>query len=135
MDGLDNSAEVIVVGATNRYELLDDALIRPGRFSYKIAIELPEKEERKEIFKHYFKLFDADFFNENDLEIFAKETKFFSGADIEGIVNEVVSFSISISLSDMNKSINKDKVLEIIKVHAKNKYDHKIYKFNEFDDK
>jgi cell division protease FtsH len=126
MDGLDNNDEIIVIGATNRYELLDEALIRPGRFSFKVNVELPEFEERKHIYKHYFKLFHSDIFEDKILEEFSIESKNFSGADIEGIVNEVVSKSVI----QNNQEITKENVIEIIKANAKFKIDYISNKFN-----
>jgi len=53
MDGIFENQNIIVIGATNREDLLDQALVRPGRFDYKIHVELPSKEERKKLFKLY----------------------------------------------------------------------------------
>jgi len=126
MDGLNPNDDIIVVGATNRYDLLDDALVRQGRFSMKIAIDLPAEEERKKLFKHYLKIFNSNIFDENTIEIFAKESKNFSGADIEGVVNEAVSKN----LSEGNEEINKDQVLNIINNYIKLKIDHQSKHMN-----
>jgi len=53
MDGMIENQNIVVIGATNREDLLDQALIRPGRFDYKIHVEKPNKEERFRIFKLY----------------------------------------------------------------------------------
>ena len=53
MDGIQENQNIIVIGATNREDLLDQALIRPGRFDYKIHIEVPSVQERVKIFKLY----------------------------------------------------------------------------------
>ena len=53
MDGMLENQNIIVIGATNREDLLDQALVRPGRFDYKIQIELPSKDERVRLFKLY----------------------------------------------------------------------------------
>jgi ATP-dependent Zn protease len=55
MDGIEENKNIIVIGATNREDLLDQALVRPGRFDYKIHVELPNKLERINIFNLYLK--------------------------------------------------------------------------------
>ncbi len=86
MDGFDNSAGVIVMGATNRADILDRALLRPGRFDRHIYLELPNLNERKAIFAvHLRPLKLAD---DIDIEVLSAQTPGFSGADISNICNE-----------------------------------------------
>lgn len=86
MDGFDANAGVIVLAATNRQDVLDTALIRPGRFDRQVYLELPNLTERKAIFKvHLKKLTLSD---DVDLETMAGQTPGFSGADIANICNE-----------------------------------------------
>jgi cell division protease FtsH len=86
MDGFGTNSGVIVLAATNRADILDKALMRAGRFDRQIHVELPELNERKEIFEvHLRGLKVADDF---DLEFMAKHTPGFSGADIANVCNE-----------------------------------------------
>ena len=86
MDGFDERTEVIVLAATNRPDMLDPALVRPGRFDRKISIPLPDLEDRKGIIKIHMK---QKPFEENvNIDDIAKKTVGFSGADIENMLNE-----------------------------------------------
>lgn len=120
MDGLNDNDDIIVVGATNRYDLLDDALIRQGRFSLKIAVDLPALDERKKIFKHYLKFFNSDIFDDDAVENFAYISKGFSGADIEGVVNEAVSKG----LSENREHIDKEDIINLINYNINQKFDY-----------
>ena len=86
MDGFDNDSGVIVMAATNRVDMLDKALLRPGRFDRHVNVTLPERKDRLEILKVHFKgkPVEADV----DLEAMAKKTAGSSGADLANIANE-----------------------------------------------
>ena len=86
MDGFDNDSGVIVMAATNRVDMLDKALLRPGRFDRHVNVVLPERKDRLEILKVHFKgkPIEADV----DLESLAKKTAGSSGADLANIANE-----------------------------------------------
>jgi len=86
MDGFDTSEGVVLVSATNRPDVLDPALLRPGRFDRRIVVDLPDVRGREQIFKVYLKKVKAD--PDIDVETLAKGTPYFSGADIENMVNE-----------------------------------------------
>ena len=86
MDGFGTNAGVIILAATNRADILDAALLRPGRFDRQIYLELPDAEERKAIFKVHMK--NLKLTNELDSDFFAKQTPGFSGADIANVCNE-----------------------------------------------
>jgi len=86
MDGFGTDTNVIVIGATNRADVLDKALMRAGRFDRQIYVDLPDKNERKEIFEVHIKpLKLADDVN---IEFLSKQTPGFSGADIANVCNE-----------------------------------------------
>ena len=86
MDGFGSNSGVIVLAATNRADILDQALMRAGRFDRQINVELPELKEREEIFQVHLKdIKVADDFN---IEFMAKHTPGFSGADIANVCNE-----------------------------------------------
>lgn len=86
MDGFGANAGVIVMAATNRGEILDRALLRPGRFDRQIYLELPTLEERKAIFKVHMKPLKLG--KDVSLDTLAAQTPGFSGADIANICNE-----------------------------------------------
>ncbi|MBN2405702.1 MAG: ATP-dependent zinc metalloprotease FtsH [Coriobacteriia bacterium] len=86
MDGFDTNAKVIVVAATNRPDILDPALLRPGRFDRHIVIDLPDIKGRLAILKVHSK--DKPLADDIDLEVIAKETPGFSGADLANLTNE-----------------------------------------------
>ncbi len=86
MDGFEPSDNVIVIAATNRGELLDPALIRPGRFDRRVQVSLPDLEERKEIIKIHSKGKPRS--KDLSFEKIAKSTVGFSGADLENMLNE-----------------------------------------------
>ncbi len=86
MDGFDQRTDVIIIAATNRPDMLDPALVRPGRFDRHIRIDLPTLEERKDIIKIHMR--GKPFDKKVDIEMLAKQTVGFSGADIENMLNE-----------------------------------------------
>lgn len=86
MDGFDNDTNVIVMGATNRADVLDKALLRPGRFDRKVTIHLPNLEDRKEILKVHAK--NKPLAKDVDFQSLASSTIGFAGADLENLLNE-----------------------------------------------
>jgi len=86
MDGFDPRVNVIVIAATNRPDMLDPALIRPGRFDRKISLPMPDLEDRVEIIKIHMR--GKPFSKDVSVESIAKRTVGFSGADLENMLNE-----------------------------------------------
>jgi len=86
MDGFDNESGVIVMAATNRVDMLDKALLRPGRFDRHVNVTLPERKDRLEILKVHFKGKPAA--ADLDLDALAAKTAGSSGADLANIANE-----------------------------------------------
>lgn len=86
MDGFDNESGVIVIAATNRVDMLDKALLRPGRFDRHVDVTLPERKDRLEILKVHFKNKPTE--KTVDLEALAAKTAGSSGADLANIANE-----------------------------------------------
>jgi cell division protease FtsH len=86
MDGFDTDTNVIVIAATNRPDILDPALLRPGRFDRRVVLDLPDLNGRKAILKIHAK--GKPLGEEVDLDVIAKQTPGFSGADIENLLNE-----------------------------------------------
>ena len=85
MDGFNTNGQVIVIAATNRRDILDNALLRPGRFDRIISIPLPDTESRKQILKTYLK--NKQYTN-IDIDYLAEYTEGFSGAQLKNLVNE-----------------------------------------------
>jgi len=86
MDGFEPNSAVVVLAATNRGDLLDPALLRPGRFDRRVVLELPDLEARQEILKIHAK--GKPFEEEVNWELVAKSTVGFSGAELENMLNE-----------------------------------------------
>ena len=86
MDGFGTNSGVIILAATNRADVLDSALLRAGRFDRQIHVELPDLQERKEIFCVHLKPIKLD--KSVDVNLLAKQTPGFSGADIANVCNE-----------------------------------------------
>ena len=86
MDGFDNDTNLIIIAATNRPDVLDPALLRPGRFDRQVAVEAPDLEGREEILKVHAK--GKPFVPDVDLHMIAVRTPGFTGADLANVLNE-----------------------------------------------
>ena len=86
MDGFDPASGVVVIAATNRADMLDDALTRPGRFDRQITVPLPRQDERAEILALHGR--GKPLADEVDLDVVARGTPGFAGADLENLMNE-----------------------------------------------
>lgn len=86
MDGFGTNSGVIILAATNRADVLDSALMRAGRFDRQIHVELPDLQERKEVFQVHLRPLKLD--ETVDLDFLSKQTPGFSGADIANVCNE-----------------------------------------------
>merc|ERR1719446_995267 len=86
MDGFEGNSGVIVIAATNRADILDPALIRPGRFDRRVPVDLPDVKGRLEILKVHAR--GKPLAPEVDLNIVAKRTTGFSGASLANLMNE-----------------------------------------------
>lgn len=103
MDGFSQNDNVIVMAATNRGDMLDPALVRPGRFDRRVMVSLPDLEERKYILSIHAK--NKPFVAELNWERVAKRTVGFSGADIENMLNEA---AISVAREAREKITDED---------------------------
>ncbi len=108
MDGFGTNTGVIVLAATNRADVLDRALIRPGRFDRQIHVDLPELNEREEIFEVHLKPLKID--KSVDIKFLAKQTPGFSGADIANICNEAAL----IAARNNKKKVGKQDFLDAV---------------------
>jgi len=91
MDGFSNETNVIVIAATNRPDVLDPALLRPGRFDRKVIVDLPDVKGREEILRIHAR--GKPIASEVDFEDVARLTAGFSGADLENLINEAAIFA------------------------------------------
>lgn len=112
MDGIETNEDVFIVAATNRLDVLDEALLRPGRFDYKIMVDLPDVEGRKEIIKIHTKNKPLDADVVERIEEIAHSTAGYSGADIESLFNKAGYNAFSqnrntINMEDVNFGIDR----------------------------
>ena len=112
MDGFGSNSGVIVLAATNRADILDKALMRAGRFDRQIHVTLPDLNERKDIFQVHLKPLKLapDF----DLDLIAKNTPGFSGADIANVCNEAALTAARRGKSDINNQDFSDAVDRVV---------------------
>lgn len=112
MDGFESNSGVIIIAATNRVDILDKALIRPGRFDRQISIDLPDLNGRKEIFKVHTKGLKID--KSIDLDLLARQTPGFSGADIANVCNEAALIAARKGKSVIQKDDFNDAIDRVI---------------------
>lgn len=106
MDGLEPRENVIILAATNRPDVLDPAILRPGRFDRTVIVHMPDYTGRKEIIKVHAK--NKKFEDGVDLDIIAKKTIGYSGADLENLLNEAAIMAAK----EDRKKIRQDDLLE-----------------------
>jgi len=112
MDGFGTNTNVIVLAATNRADILDKALLRAGRFDRQIYVDLPDLNERKEIFKVHLRPIKVT--EDLDVEFLAKQTPGFSGADIANVCNEAALIAARRGKTSVDKQDFLDAVDRII---------------------
>ena len=110
MDGFDETTNIIVIAATNRPDILDNALLRPGRFDRQIYINAPDVKGREQILKVHAK--NKQISPEVDLKILAKRTPGFTGADLQNLLNEAALLAArnnksQIEMEDIDASIDR----------------------------
>ncbi len=101
MDGFDNKTNIIVIAATNRPDVLDPALLRPGRFDRQVIIDRPDIKDRRAILEIHAK--NKPFEKDVDLQIVAQRTPGFSGADLKNVLNEAAIFAARSNKSKINQ--------------------------------
>ena len=97
MDGFGANEGIIIIAATNRPDVLDPALLRPGRFDRQVTVSLPDQKERVEILKVHAR--NKTFTKDVNLENLSKRTPGFSGADLENLLNEAALLAVRRNLS------------------------------------
>ena len=112
MDGFDSNEGVILIAATNRPDILDNALLRPGRFDRRIVVNMPDVKGREEILRVHVK--NIPLAKDVNLKVLARSTPGFSGADLENMVNEAALLAARFDQEQVtmkNLESAKDKVL------------------------
>jgi cell division protease FtsH len=112
MDGFESNDGVIIVAATNRPDVLDPALLRPGRFDRQVVVPIPDVGGRQKILEIYAK--KTKMARDVDLEILARGTPGFSGADLENLVNEAALMAARTGAKEINLDLldrAKDKIM------------------------
>lgn len=110
MDGFDPNSGIIVIAATNRPDILDPALLRPGRFDRRIVVNYPDVKEREAILKIHTR--NKPLANDINLSVLAKRTAGFTGADLENLVNEAALLAArrgknKITMEELEESIDR----------------------------
>ena len=101
MDGFEATEGIVMMAATNRPDILDPALLRPGRFDRQIMVPLPTQDERVEILKVHFR--DKKIAPDVDVDVVARGTPGMSGADLANLVNEAALFAVRRGAHEVHK--------------------------------
>lgn len=112
MDGFEKNEGIIIMAATNRPDILDDALLRPGRFDRRVTIGLPDVKGREEILNIHTK--DKPIAADVDIKNIAKRTPGFTPADLENLVNEAAILSARHGQSSITKSILEEASIKVL---------------------
>jgi len=134
MDGFDTKGGVIIVAATNRPDVLDTALLRPGRFDRQVVVDLPDLNGRAEILELHCKKVKLD--KSVDLRIIARGTPMFSGADLANLVNESALLAARrnkkfVTIDELEESRDKVRWGRERKSRVMNEKDRKIIAYHE----
>jgi len=110
MDGFDTDTKIIILAATNRPDILDPALLRPGRFDRRVVIDRPDRRGREAILQVHTR--GKPLADDVDLEVLAKQTPGFTGADIENLVNEAAILAAranqsSITMTEFQEAVER----------------------------
>ncbi|XP_007025619.2 PREDICTED: vesicle-fusing ATPase isoform X2 [Theobroma cacao] len=114
IDGVESLNNVLLIGMTNRKDLLDEALLRPGRLEVQVEISLPDENGRLQILQiHTNKMKENSFLSPDvSLQELAARTKNYSGAELEGVVKSAVSFALNrqVSMDDLTKPVDEESI-------------------------
>lgn len=134
MDGFEPNEKVIVMAATNRPDVLDPALLRPGRFDRRVTLDLPDRKDREEILKIHAR--KKPFAEDVNLVVIAERTPGFSGADLYSLMNEAAILAArenrqKVSQFDLIRSIEKVMIGPERKSHILNKKEKEVTAYHE----
>ncbi|MCR5725186.1 MAG: ATP-dependent zinc metalloprotease FtsH [Treponema sp.] len=134
MDGFDNEKGLIILAATNRADILDPALLRPGRFDRQVPVERPDVKGREAILRIHAKNVKID--GSVDFDSLAHGTTGFAGADLANVVNEAALLAVrngrtKVSMSDFNDAIDKVSIGLKKKTRRENEKERRLVAFHE----
>ena len=134
MDGFDNEKGLIILAATNRADVLDSALLRPGRFDRQVPVECPDVKGREEILRIHAKNVKID--DDVDFNSIAHGTVGFAGADLANVVNEAALLAVrngrkKVTMVDFNDAIDKVSMGLKKKNKRENEKEHRLIAFHE----
>jgi len=134
MDGFEPNAKVIIMAATNRPDVLDPALLRPGRFDRRVTIDLPDRKDREAILQVHARKKPLQ--EDVNLEIVAQRTPGFSGADLYSLMNEAAILAArekrkTVGQFDIIRSIEKVMLGPERKSHVMSKYEKEVTAYHE----
>lgn len=134
MDGFEPTEKLIVMAASNRADVLDPALLRPGRFDRRVMLDLPDRKDREEILKIHAR--KKPLAEDVNLEVIAQRTPGFSGADIQSLMNEAAILAAredrtTITQWDIIRSIEKVMIGPERKSHLHSETERKIVAYHE----
>ncbi|MCR4789842.1 MAG: ATP-dependent zinc metalloprotease FtsH [Treponemataceae bacterium] len=134
MDGFDNEKGLIILAATNRADILDPALLRPGRFDRQVPVEKPDVKGREAIMKIHAKNVKID--EDVDFESLAHGTTGFAGADLANVVNEAALLAVrngrkKVTMEDFNDAIDKVSIGLKKKTRKENEKDNRLVAVHE----
>lgn len=112
MDGFNENDGVIVIAATNRADVLDPALLRPGRFDRQVVVDVPDVKGREEILKVHVK--GMPLAKDVDLEVLARRTSGFTGADLANLINEAALLSARRNETQIRQQAMEDSIERVI---------------------
>ncbi len=112
MDGFNGNDGVIIIAATNRADVLDPALLRPGRFDRQVVVDVPDVKGREEILKVHVK--GMPLAKDVDLEVLARRTSGFTGADLANLINEAALLSARRSETTIRQQAMEDSIERVI---------------------
>jgi cell division protease FtsH len=134
MDGFETDSRVIILAATNRPDVLDPALMRPGRFDRKVMLDLPDRQEREDILKVHIR--NKPVAKGVDLHIVSRQTPGASGSDLKNIVNEAAILAARDNKKDINQyyftmAIEKVMIGPERKSHLMNEHERRVAAYHE----
>ncbi|MDD3694137.1 MAG: ATP-dependent zinc metalloprotease FtsH [Candidatus Pacebacteria bacterium] len=134
MDGFEQNEKIIVMAATNRSDVLDPALLRPGRFDRRIVLDLPDRKDRKKILEVHANKKTLD--ESTDLQTIAERTVGFSGADLESLMNEAAILAAlnnrkSIIQNDLLDSLEKVMIGPKRQSHLASEHERRVTAYHE----
>ncbi|MBP7111293.1 MAG: AAA family ATPase, partial [Firmicutes bacterium] len=117
MDGFETNSGVIVVAATNRPDILDPALLRPGRFDRQITLDVPDAKGREAILKIHAR--NKQFAGDMDMKELARRTPGFTGADLENLLNEAALLAVRYRMKKITMDVADEAIERIVMGPAK----------------